>query len=399
MEIGISDSAGTPSARNTHFRAVFVAAFVSRVLLLQLLLSITLSHAAQTQPAENLVQVRARINELEKSLANEAIKFKSARKEILEIERRLHVARQQNEIFSQQLEAKTNHIVALREQSARLNRSYAVTTDAVQKTLIARFMLLQQPRLKILLNNTDITSLQRNLKYYDFVAAANKELLEEQNVQRGRLHGVESALKLEASKLRQIRAQTEEHLGTLNQALARRNDIAKSLEKLLQENEQVLDQLQDDENQLAKLVDEVAENLPARSAAAPFSILKGTLTWPTAGRIAKPPGGAMRAGGAKWSGVIIESEPGSEVVAVADGQVAFADWFRNLGLLVIIDHGDGYMSLYGHNQELYKENGELVVAGEIVATVGDTGGRSSTGLYFEIRQNGMPQDPRQWCKK
>ena len=107
----------------------------------------------------------------------------------------------------------------------------------------------------------------------------------------------------------------------------------------------------------------------------------------------------MRAGGAKWSGVIIESEPGSEVVAVADGQVAFADWFRNLGLLVIIDHGDGYMSLYGHNQELYKENGELVVAGEIVATVGDTGGRRSTGLYFEIRQNGMPQDPRQWCKK
>jgi len=400
MEIRFNDNADTPAARKKRLRAVFAGGLVSRAVFLSLLLSITVTHAAQTPPVEHLHQVRARINELEKSLAAEAIKFKSARKEILEIERRLYLARQENENFRQQLEAKTNHILALREQSARLNQSYAATVDAVKKTLIARFMLVRQPKLKVLLNNTDITGLQRNLRYYDYVAAANNELLQKQKIQRGQLHGVESALKLEASKLRQIRARTEEHLQTLNQSLARRNDIAKSLEKLLKENEQTLDQLQEDESQLAKLVYEVVENLPpTRPATAPFGVLKGTLAWPTAGRIAKPPGSAMREGGAKWSGVIIESEPGSEVVAVADGQVAFADWFRNLGLLVIIDHGDGYMSLYGHNQKLHKESGELVSAGEIVATVGDTGGRSSTGLYFEIRQNGLPQDPRRWCKK
>jgi len=400
MEIRFNDNADTPAARKKRLRAVFAGGLVSRAVFLSLLLSITVTHAAQTPPVEHLHQVRARINELEKSLAAEAIKFKSARKEILEIERRLYLARQENENYRQQLEAKTNHILALREQSARLNQSYAATVDAVKKTLIARFMLVRQPKLKVLLNNTDITGLQRNLRYYDYVAAANNELLQKQKIQRGQLHGVESALKLEASKLRQIRARTEEHLQTLNQSLARRNDIAKSLEKLLKENEQTLDQLQEDESQLAKLVYEVVENLPpTRPATAPFGVLKGTLAWPTAGRIAKPPGSAMREGGAKWSGVIIESEPGSEVVAVADGQVAFADWFRNLGLLVIIDHGDGYMSLYGHNQKLHKESGELVSAGEIVATVGDTGGRSSTGLYFEIRQNGLPQDPRRWCKK
>jgi len=400
MEIRFNHNADTPAARKKRLRAVFAGGLVSRAVFLSLLLSITVTHAAQTPPVEHLHQVRARINELEKSLAAEAIKFKSARKEILEIERRLYLARQENENYRQQLEAKTNHILALREQSARLNQSYAATVDAVKKTLIARFMLVRQPKLKVLLNNTDITGLQRNLRYYDYVAAANNELLQKQKIQRGQLHGVESALKLEASKLRQIRARTEEHLQTLNQSLARRNDIAKSLEKLLKENEQTLDQLQEDESQLAKLVYEVVENLPpTRPATAPFGVLKGTLAWPTAGRIAKPPGSAMREGGAKWSGVIIESEPGSEVVAVADGQVAFADWFRNLGLLVIIDHGDGYMSLYGHNQKLHKESGELVSAGEIVATVGDTGGRSSTGLYFEIRQNGLPQDPRRWCKK
>ena len=196
-----------------------------------------------------------------------------------------------------------------------------------------------------------------------------------------------------------MRDQTEQQSAELDANLARRKQIAKSLEQLVKENADALEQLHDDETQLTRLVDDVTETvLDARAIHTPFGGLKGLLDWPTSGRVAKAPGRAMRAGGAKWSGVIIESDLGTVVTAVADGQVAFADWFRNLGLLVIIDHGDGYMSLYGHNQELYKESGDEVLAGEAVATVGDTGGRSTSGLYFEIRQDGMPQDPRKWCK-
>ena len=139
--------------------------------------------------------------------------------------------------------------------------------------------------------------------------------------------------------------------------------------------------------------------MPPPVSRVPFEGLKGELDWPTTGRIAMAPGSTMRDGGAKWSGVIIESPPGSEVTAIASGRVAFADWFRNLGLLVIVDHGDGYMSLYGHNETLYADVGDAVEAGQVVATVGDTGGRVTSGLYFEIRQDGTPQDPRLWCRR
>jgi septal ring factor EnvC (AmiA/AmiB activator) len=355
---------------------------------------------AESDPAQNLGDVRNRINEIEKSLVHDESKFSSARERVLEIEQRLHAARLENEKLHLALEAKITRIASLRQERNRLHESYEGTAEAVKNTLRARYVLQRQPKLKVLFGSTGLNGLRRNLKYYDYISAANNELLRQQSVQLGQLDAVESALKLEASKLRQIRNQAENHMNALNDALAKRSRIVESLQKLLQHNEQALEQLREDENELTKLVDEVTEGLQALdSPPAPFRVLKGELAWPTAGRIAKAPGGAMREGGAKWSGVVIESNPGSTVAAIAAGRVAFADWFRNLGLLVIIDHGDDYMSLYGHNQELYKQNGDWVDAGEIVATVGDTGGQTTAGLYFEIRQGGTPQDPRQWCKR
>ncbi len=355
---------------------------------------------AESDPAQNLGDVRNRINEIEKSLVHDESKFSSARERVLEIEQRLHAARLENEKLHLALEAKITRIASLRQERNRLHESYEGTAEAVKNTLRARYVLQRQPKLKVLFGSTGLNGLRRNLKYYDYISAANNELLRQQSVQLGQLDAVESALKLEASKLRQIRNQAENHMNALNDALAKRSRIVESLQKLLQHNEQALEQLREDENELTKLVDEVTEGLQALdSPPAPFRVLKGELAWPTAGRIAKAPGGAMREGGAKWSGVVIESNPGSTVAAIAAGRVTFADWFRNLGLLVIIDHGDDYMSLYGHNQELYKQNGDWVDAGEIVATVGDTGGQTTAGLYFEIRQGGTPQDPRRWCKR
>ena len=109
--------------------------------------------------------------------------------------------------------------------------------------------------------------------------------------------------------------------------------------------------------------------------------------------------GAPRLGSLlKWRGVVIDAQPGRPVRAIAYGRVVFADWLRGFGLLLIIDHGDGYMSLYGHNQALYKEAGDWVAPGEVVATVGDSGGEVRPGLYFEIRHDGRPVNPARWCR-
>jgi septal ring factor EnvC (AmiA/AmiB activator) len=349
---------------------------------------------------ENLNKIRTSIAELQKFLSSKTVEFEGARSQVLEIERRLHLARRENNNFTRELAAKNLKIAALTERRETLKREYSKTARAVSDIVVAKYRLSHEPKLKLLLNSTDIPELQRNLKYLDYVASLNNDFLTRQTHRIGELDNIESALKLEANKLRHLQVRSSEHLSTLSEALNERNTLATTLEKLVKNNERELGVLIDDENQLEKLVDEVTEtHVEDHAASAPFKGRKGKLSWPTVGRIAKAPGGAMRAGGAKWGGVIIESTPGSDVRAIASGRIAFADWFRNLGLLVIVDHSDGYMSLYGHNQEIYKSTGERVDAGEILSTVGDTGGRTTTGVYFEIRQNGLPEDPRHWCKR
>lgn len=130
-----------------------------------------------------------------------------------------------------------------------------------------------------------------------------------------------------------------------------------------------------------------------------FSAARGKLPWPVNGRLLARFGDARgNDARAKWDGVMISANPGTQVRAVHGGRVVFADWLRGAGLLVILDHGNGYLSLYGHNQSLLKSAGDIVKAGEAISTVGDSGGQDAAGLYFAIRQQGRPTDPSQWCR-
>jgi septal ring factor EnvC (AmiA/AmiB activator) len=131
----------------------------------------------------------------------------------------------------------------------------------------------------------------------------------------------------------------------------------------------------------------------------PFDRLKGKLAWPVMGRLAGEFGQPREGGTVRWNGVLIEANQGTPVRAIYRGRVAFADWLPGLGLLLVLDHGGGYMSLYGHNQSLLKEPGDWVSPGETIAQVGDTGGQARPALYFEIRAKGEPVNPHDWIKK
>jgi murein hydrolase activator len=128
-----------------------------------------------------------------------------------------------------------------------------------------------------------------------------------------------------------------------------------------------------------------------------FTRLRGKLAWPVSGRVVARFGEA-RAGGVHWDGVLVATQRGAPVKAVCQGRVIYADWLPGLGLLTIVDHGDGYLSLYGHNERLYKAAGEQVAAGDTIAAAGDSGGSARPELYFEIRKGGKPVDPRPWFK-
>jgi septal ring factor EnvC (AmiA/AmiB activator) len=128
-----------------------------------------------------------------------------------------------------------------------------------------------------------------------------------------------------------------------------------------------------------------------------FAELKGKLPWPVNGKLTHKFGSARTEG--TWDGVLIDAAEGMEIKAVTGGKVVYAQWLRSYGLLIIIDHGQGYMTLYAFNQSLYKHTGDLVKAGDVIASVGQSGGRSQAGLYFGIRKKGEPVDPLEWCRR
>ena len=191
-------------------------------------------------------------------------------------------------------------------------------------------------------------------------------------------------------------------MSRLQSARERRGRALVSLETESKNRARELARLKDQQGGLEKLVRELRRALeridkfPTDSKDA-FAKLRGKLAWPVAGKLLAS-FGQTRAGGVKWDGVLVSGSQGAAVRAVYHGRVVYADWLSGLGLLTIIDHGDGYLSLYGHNERLYKEVGERVTAGDTIATVGDSGGRSTPALYFEIRKAGRPVDPRPWFK-
>ncbi len=165
-----------------------------------------------------------------------------------------------------------------------------------------------------------------------------------------------------------------------------------ALQQQEQETKILLEKLSEKQARENLGITAVFEDIP------PFSSLKGKLDWPVEGKLVTRFGSYKRGEKLKWHGVIIDAKIGVEVQAVSGGQVVFADWFRNLGLLIIIDHGDSYMSLYGYNQSLLKNTGDWVLPGEVIALAGDSGGQLRSGVYFEIRNNGSPVNPAKWCR-
>ena len=173
-----------------------------------------------------------------------------------------------------------------------------------------------------------------------------------------------------------------------------------SLRRRISEEGREVDRLAAQERDLTRLITELTTILSDYPIASeqPFSEHRGRLTWPVAGTLIHD-FGQPRGGGLKWNGVVLQAARGREVRAVYHGRVAFADWLAGMGLLVIVDHGEGYLTLYGHNETILKNTGDWVAPGDVIATVGDSGGQPQTGLYFELRSGKKPVNPRQWVTR
>lgn len=285
----------------------------------------------------------------------------------------------------------------LEQRRDALRASLKASTDQLQRQLRKQYRLGNQPRLQLLLNQGDPAQIDRMLHYFDLI---NGELVAQLTLyqqQLAELESTESALGDTQAELLARRTELEtrqQRLGTVREE--RKATLAK-LAKSIDSNQGRLKGLDSDRKQLEAVLAQIEKALKAAKMAREarsLPDLKGKLSWPVDGRLVRAFGNTDS--GVGYDGLLIAAQAGREVRAVHRGRVVFSDWLRGYGLLLIIDHGGGYMSLYGHNQRLLKEPGAWVDAGDAVATVGNSGGYTEPSLYFAVRFNGKATDPARW---
>jgi septal ring factor EnvC (AmiA/AmiB activator) len=270
---------------------------------------------------------------------------------------------------------------------------------ALAGQLRAAYLIGREEPLKLLLNQKDPERAGRMFVYYSYFGRARAEQIHDIENDVQAIAALDEQVLAEDTKLAELEKQQRADLLQLEQAREKRSGVLASLTAESNSHAQSLERLKSQQGGLEKLLRELRraiEKFPIDNNDA-FAHLRGKLAWPVGGKLVAR-FGEPRAGGVKWDGVLVATERGAPVRAVYGGRVIYADWLPGLGLLTIVDHGEGYMSLYGHNERLYKAAGERVSAGDTLGSAGDSGGSNRPELYFEIRKGGKAVDPRPWFK-
>ena len=276
--------------------------------------------------------------------------------------------------------------------------------DEESKALAAQvrtaYMSGSQERVKLLLNQRDPATLGRLMAYYRYLNDYRSSNIEAVVAEIRKLDELHGRIAAEEARLANLVQERYNELGQLGASQDKRKALLDSLRRRMDEEGREVERLAAQEQDLTRLIAELTSILSDYpiSSEQPFGELRGKLTWPVAGRLLHD-FGQPRAGGIKWNGVVLAAPRGREVRAVYHGRVAFADWLAGMGLLVIVDHGDGYMTLYGYNETILKDTGDWVAPGDVIATVGDSGGQPQASLYFELRRGKRPENPRRWVTR
>jgi len=353
------------------------------------------------QTEEKIKQIDSEIQQLKDSIGKFKTQRNSLQSELRSSE--LNIGKLQKRIATIQnnLKKEQKELQALKAQRESLNSSKKEQQKYISQQIVSAYQLGKQKKLKVLLNQEDPDKLTRALTYYDYFNRARSDMINDYIDLISEIDLIEPKIE---SKTAELQASQLALTNERNKLVANKKIREQSLAKInasIKNQDQRLKIKAKDRAELERLLEAVEQtlaNISIPSDFKPFKQLRGKLPWPIKG---KPSNrfGSRKDSRLKWQGLNIPAKQGSEIKAIHHGRVVFSDWFRGLGLLVIVDHGDGYMSLYAHNESLLRETGDWVLPGEIIATVGNSGGQSRSSLYFEIRYNGQPTDPKRWCKR
>lgn len=370
------------------------------------LLSLLLLLLAGPVPAErdlesDLATLKSRISSLKKELDKVRSERDRLQQSLQQAELEIGKLDKDIHTLSTQLSHLRQTLIEQSQQQKALQEQLAQQQQQVKQQIASAYRFGQQSQIKLLLNLEDPVHWSRTSRYHRYLLDARSEKIAHylktvDDIRQVTAHIEENTARLQTTQ-DQLRAQKKQ----LSSRQQQRQSTLSQLEGELSSKDKQLAELVRNRAQLEKLLNEVSEalaNLPSPADAQPFRQRKGSMTLPVKGRVLKRFGQSRVAGKLNWEGVLIAANSGDEVQAIHHGRVVFSDYLRGHGLLLIIDHGEGFMSLYAHNQSLLKETGQWVNTGENIARAGNSGGLDRSALYFEIRHKGQPVNPTRWCQ-
>jgi septal ring factor EnvC (AmiA/AmiB activator) len=300
------------------------------------------------------------------------------------------------------LQSSEKELAELQKQRATLQQARDQQQARIAQELKMAWQIGRQGQFKIVLNQESPHTVARSLAYYRYFFRARNSLLESYRKTLRELAAVEQDIDTTMAELETRGETLVKQQEELTAAQATRKQAMDELSASISSASAQLKQKEQDRKQLEELlraIEEAIVDLQVPENYATFQSAKGKMPWPVKGKHSNQFNRARNEGKMRWQGVTIPASEGTKVNAIHHGRVVYADWLRGSGLLLIIDHGEGFMSLYAHNESLLREVGEWVTADTPISTVGNTGGEEKAALYFEIRHNGKPVDPSKWCKQ
>lgn len=390
--------------------------------------------AADTKADKSKAELNAlhkKIEALNKELNSSREAHRDAADELKDSEKAISAANRKLYELTQQQKKNRETLASLEKQQEELTATLDTQQQLLGKQLYQQYLHGQQSQLRIILQQQDPNEIARQLHYFSYVSKARARLIEDMQANLTQMAAVNEKTTEALKEIEKLKLAQEKERQSLQSKKAERSKVLKKLSTKIANQRNEINKLKRDEKRLSSLVKRLAKIARDQAAAkrkkaqaarkpsdpkttAPttiaknqalpssqydgsnFAALKGKLNLPVRGDVTNRYGAARQDTGVSWKGLFIRAPEGTEVKAVAKGSVVFADWLRGFGNLIIIDHGDGYMSLYGNNQSLLKNLGDDVKGGDTIAAVGNTGGNESTGVYFELRRQSKTFDPMVW---
>jgi septal ring factor EnvC (AmiA/AmiB activator) len=354
------------------------------------------------QKEAELKKVTSRIDKVRQAVNADIERRDKLSVQLRDAELGVQEARQRlEELRAQRIESESRLRELEREQSKR-EQELGAERGALAGELRAAYVNGREEQLKLLLNQEDPASFGRMLAYYGYFGRARAERIGSIRDKLEHLALVREKVAAENSRLAGLEERQEQQVASLRAAQESRSKAVAAIEAQIKGRGGELKRLESQARSLEKLIVELRkalENVPV-ARQAPFEPLRGKLPWPVQQGKVLARYGQPRAGGSlRWQGMLIGTDRGARVRAPFAGRVVYADWLPGMGLMLVLDHGGGYLSLYGHNEELFRKVGESVAAGDVIGAVGDTGGHNQPALYFEVRRGRNPVNPENWLQR